>query len=713
MRHRSIFMNRLFVVFLGSVLALLSACGGGGGNVTEVNTPPAVVTPPPATLPGTLTLLAGVLGGGGNVDGVPGRLNRPLGIAADAAGTVYVADSQNHTIRKITGTGVATLAGTPGQRGSRDGTGTAASFAYPEALAVDIAGNVYVADTGNGTIRKITSSGQVTTLAGSPDEQQYVDGIGAAARFSRPKGIAVDVAGNLFVSDSNVIRKITATGAVTTIAGTPGGYDVGYGYVDGVGTYSKFFNPVGIAVDAAGNVFVADSANRVIRKISPGGNVTTHAGTGGAFGNVDGYPGAARFEEPIALTIDSQGNLLVRDMNSVRKVSADGFVTTLDTRNGEGANLFQYTCCGSGESSGIASDAAGNVYLSKPSENVIYKRAPDGVASVVAGTLPLSAGFADGLGSAAKFSKPNSLGTDAAGNIYVADLGNNAIRRITPSGAVTTVATNVGATKAQGYTFAANFNLSIDKAGNTVLADAISHLVRRLMPDGSIVTVTGSLWPEGRVVFGGGDRFSSVAIRVEGSIPTSLTDDGLGTLYIVDVTRIRKITADGGDSIIMCGTSENCLTGASYLCSVFGFCGTQSTSYPAPGLARDTAGNLYTSQGSSIVKITPAGAVTVLAGASQQSGFADDTGTSAKFAYPTALAIDAAGNIFVADTGNHTVRKVTPAGVVTTIAGRPGILGVTVGTLPASLTSPNGIVVSPDGKTIYVTSENAVLKIQP
>lgn len=673
MQDRTSFVTRWLRVLACGGSILLSGCGGGsGGGAAEVNPPPAAVPPL-----GTLSLLAGALGGPGSLDGVPGRFNLPSGLAVDAAGSVYVADRYNHTIRKITVAGVTTLAGISGQAGFRDGVGTFALFAEPSALAVDTAGNVYVADSLNAVIRKISPTGVVSGLAGSPGNRGYADGIGAAARFNYFTAMTHDGAGNLYVSEqqSDVIRKITAAGVVTTIAG---------------GT--KFSYPTGIAVDSTNNVYVAEAGTRLIRKISSAGTVTTLAGIatiGASGGFADGPPGVAKFDYPNALAIDSQGVLFVLDSGRVRRITSDGVVTSRAARTADdSAKLFGTP------STGLALDIFGNVYVADL--NAIHRLNPEGVVTTIAGTQS-SDGRRDGLGSAARFFSPGSLGLDNIGNVYVADIGNNAIRRITPAGATTTVATNVGASQmqAQGVVSGALpfFNISGDKAGNIIVTDENSHLVRRLMPDGTLAIVAGGLWPDGTPVYLP-RGFVAFADR---SRPQAVAGDGLGNIYIVDGTRIRKITLAGGDSFVTCGSDNYCLP--------------PNDAFPT-GIAADTVGNLYVANRYTIVKITPAGTSMILAGNSASGGYTDGSGANAKFDSPTALAADAFGNVFVADTRNHVVRKVTPAGLVTTIAGRPGASGVQTGTLPASLASPTGIVVAADG-TLYVSSENAVLKIQP
>ena len=320
--------------------------------------------------------LAGLAGSSGSTDatGSAARFNSPAGVAADTAGNVYVADTINYTIRKITSAGVVTtLAGTAGSSGSTDGTGSAARFNAPYGVAADTAGNVYVADTFNHTIRKITSAGVVTTLAGSAGNIGSADGTGSSARFSYPEGIVVDASGNIFVTDTfnNTIRKITSAGVVTTLAGLAGQP----GSTDGTGSAARFSAPRGVAVDTAGNIFVADSSNDTIRKVTSAGVVTTLAGLAGSSGSTDGTGSAARFNRPAFASLDTAGNIFVADRlnNTIRKVTSGGVVTTL---------------------AGLAG----------------------------------SSGSTDGNGSAARFNGPYGIAVNTSGNIFVADRVNSTIR---------------------------------------------------------------------------------------------------------------------------------------------------------------------------------------------------------------------------------------------------------------------------------------------
>ena len=323
-----------------------------------------------------------------------------------------------------------TLAGKAGVAGKADGTGGAALFTNPSGVAVDPSGNLYVTDSSNNTIRKVTSSGIVTTLAGTALTAGAADGQGGAALFYGPRGIAIDAAGNLYVADSqnNTIRKITPAGAVSTLAGTAGTF----GSTDGTGPDASFYEPSGVAVDAAGNVYVSEFMNGTIRKITPAGVVTTLAGSAivqGAYS--DGTGARAFFNGPQGISLDTAGNLYVADTRNqcIRKVTPAGVVTTL----GGFSPALSYSGPWEYEAelffpSAVAVDAAGNLYVTDSGNCEIRKLTPEGALSTVAG-IPGLAGGTDGVGPSAEFSDPWGIIVDPAGTLYVADWGNDTIRR--------------------------------------------------------------------------------------------------------------------------------------------------------------------------------------------------------------------------------------------------------------------------------------------
>jgi len=346
------------------------------------------------------------------------------------------------------------LAGLPGVSGSADGTGSAARFNWPDSVAVDGAGNVYVADENNSTVRKVTPGGMVTTLAGLAGGPGSADGTESAARFNRPLGVAVDSAGNVYVADcaNDTIRKVTPAGGVTTLAGLAGAQ----GSADGTGSAARFYSPGGVAVDSTGNVYVADSYNHAIRKITPAGGVTTLAGLAGIAGFADGLGSAARFYVPASVAVDPAGNVYVADQfnQSIRKISPAGLVATLagqvenaGSADGVGrAAQFYYP-------RGVAVDSAGNVYVGDEYNHTIRQITPTGLVTTLAG-LAGNPGTADGLGSAARFNNPGGVAVDGAGYLYVADIWNHRITKGTPPACIPHAATAT-ATVVNGFVVAA------------------------------------------------------------------------------------------------------------------------------------------------------------------------------------------------------------------------------------------------------------------
>ena len=315
------------------------------------------------------------------------RFNNPYHLELDSADNLFIVDGVNQTIRKITPANVVTtVAGLPGATGSADGTGAAARFNNPFGIAIGATDELYIGDVSNNTIRKVTTAALVSTLAGLAPNSGAVDDTGAAARFYNPGGLAVDGAGNVYVADkaNHTIRKVTPAGVVTTVAGLAGTP----GSADGTGSAARFYYPEDIAIDGAGILYVADSYNNAIRKIESG-VVTTLAGTAGApAAYTDGTGSAARFSNPRSLALDSAGNLYVADTSAhtIRKVTPAGVVTTF----AGGAGIFGYSdSTGTGARfalpSGVATDSLDNVYVADTYYCVIRKITPGAVVTTVAG----------------------------------------------------------------------------------------------------------------------------------------------------------------------------------------------------------------------------------------------------------------------------------------------------------------------------------------
>jgi len=629
------------------------------------------------TQEGEVTMIAGG-GEKGFADGEgnAARFNHPSGIAIDAAGNLYVADKENNRIRKIVirrfalsektldeKIEVSTLAG-DGKEGFADGQGSAARFYHPEGIAIDRAGNLYVADTHNHRIRKITPKGEVSTLAGA--ERGFADGRGSAARFYYPSDIVIDRAGNLYVTDThnNRIRKITPEGDVSTLAGGKGGFS------DGAGSAARFYWPSGITIDTADNLYVADKNNDRIRKVTPEGEVSTLAGHEAGF--TDGEGSAAQFDMIRAIAIDAAGNLYVTgSRHGIRKITFVSGKIETESRSvaqDDVQTIIVSTLAGSepgfsdGKGSdarfngpfGITIDAAGNLYVTDVGGSHIRKVTPKGEVSTLAGSG--KSGFADGEGSTAQFDVPSDITIDAAGNLYVADSGNHRIRKVTLKGEVSTLAgsgatgTFSGGGFADGAGSVARFygpsGIAIDAAGNLYVADKNNHRIRKVTPNGDVSTFVG-----GKRGFADGE--GNIA---QFYFPSSIAIDAAGNLYVVDSGnhRIRKI--------VTLRSLTNEMTIVSTLAgSEAGFADGQGSAarFDSPsGIAIDTMGNLYVvdSHNHRIRRITPKGEVSTLAGSAP--GSADGEGRSARFSWPRGIVIDTAGNLYVADSVNNRIRKI-------------------------------------------------------
>lgn len=326
----------------------------------------------------------------------------------------------NEKVQFINQGRVSTLAGS--SQGYLDGTGTNALFNMPLKLVTDKSGNVYIGEYGSHHIRKITPLGVVTTIAGN-GTAGFVDGTGSAARFSSPNGIALDDAGNLYVADraNSCIRKVTSAGVVSTLAGNGSA-----GYLDGTGTAAMFKQPVGLTIDRNGILYVAEYNNR-IRKVTLAGVVSTLAGSGTA-GYLDGPGNVAQFNNPWGIAVDEAGYAYVveRSSNHVRKITPEGVVSTLAGSGAAGYLDGSGTAATFTSLGDVAVDISGNVYVSELIH--IRKITPEGVVSTFAGAG--SNGTADGTGTSAQFSNPEGMTIDSAGNIYVAETGNHRIRVI-------------------------------------------------------------------------------------------------------------------------------------------------------------------------------------------------------------------------------------------------------------------------------------------
>jgi sugar lactone lactonase YvrE len=608
--------------------------------------------------------------------GTNAGFKNPTGIVIDSIGNIYVADFNNQRIRKITTDGVVTsFAGGNATLSYADGTGTNVGFSSPLGVAIDSLGNIYVAEYGNHRIRKITSAGVVSTFAGS-GTTAFLDATGTNASFYRPYGIAVDSTGNVYVADSSNyrIRKITSAGVVTTLAGKSTAT-----FVDGVGTNAGFWVPQGVTVDSAGNVYVADTGNNRIRKITSAGVVTTLAGgltgTTGTF--ADGIGTNAGFSNPIGLTVDYIGNIYVADTNNnlIRKLTGPIIAPTvydanifLDTTNpykistiGEvstiaGSGTATYldgtgTNVGFNTPTGIFIDSLGNMYIAEFVNNRIRKITSAGVVTTIAGSG--ATGSIDATGTNATFNNPYGITIDYAGNIYVVDSANNRIRKITSDGVVTTFAGSGTGTWLDGIGINACFKnplgITIDPSGNVYVGDCYNHRIRKITSAGVVTTFAGS---------GTGTYLDATGTNAGFNMPVGVSIDFIGNLYVADYgnNRIRKITSAGVVTTIAGNGATGCIDAT----------GTNAVFYNPRGVAVDFVGNMYVSDTNNdrIRKITSTGVVTTLAGSGAQS-YGDGVGTNSGFNLANDIAVDLAGNVYLPDQGNHRIRRIETLGVGT------------------------------------------------
>jgi sugar lactone lactonase YvrE len=692
----------------GTTSFTLTVSNGAGVEATAVT----------RVLVGSLAVLAGAPSGEGSLDGpVAGaRYRGPAGMVLDGAGNLLVADTPGHTIRAISPEQeVSTLAGAEGLPGTADGVGSAARFDLPAALALDPAsGNVLVADAGNHAIRMLTPGGAVTTLAGSPGLSGSADGVGPAARFNGPAGIVagMDAAGPAaYVADTgnDTIRRLDlGTLMVTTLAGTagvPGNHDggPGVGLLDG---------PAALAWIGTGTgpLYLADAGNNAIRLVLLDGTVTTVAGNGAA-GSADGQGAAARFEGPRALALGSDGFLYVADTgnSTLRRMAlGDATVTTLAGTAGDpGAHdgvtaLFNLP-------QGLALDAAGLLSVADTGNTTLRRLDPTATAPAAAtwsGT-PGNPGHADGPAAEATLRKPRGAVRGASGNLYLADSGNHSIRAIAPDGTVTTLA---GAAGIPGFSDgtgpAARFRqptalaAGVDALGQDylIVADTGNHSVRMVLADGTVTTLAGTGTAGSRDSAAGPAQFNG---------PAGVALDAGGNVLVADTGNqtLRRIAASGYTVTTLAGTAgtAGALDGAEG----------PGVSFRAPaGLAVAANGTVYVADsGNHTIRMLAGGQVSTLAGAAGQPGSTDGTGTAARLNGPSAITLDASGDLLVTNTGSSTVCVITPAGLVSTIIGSAAASGTVPGPLPARISPPYGITLDPDTGDIFITIDDALMKV--
>lgn len=687
--------------------------------------------------PGGLVItLAGTAGNSGNTNaiGAFAEFDDPQGIAVDGNTNIYIADTANSTIREITPAGnnwvVTTLAGLPGNLGSSNGIGSSALFNLPGAIAAYGETNLFVADTGNSTIRMLVPSGTnwiVTTLAGSAGTNGFLNGTNSHALFNQPAGIAVDANRNLYVADTGnaAIRKMTLAGTnwvTTTIAG-------------------NLNSPDSITLDAASHVYVTLGDN-TIRRLTPSGTnwvLSTVAGISGVGGSADGTS-QALFSYPHGITVASNDTLYVTDSldNTVRKITANGVVTTwAGLAGGAGASDGSADQARFNAPLGLAVDAGTNIYVADSQNNLIRQITAAGIVTTLAGAAATLRGSTDGTGTSASFNLPVAVAMDSHSNLYVADYENNEIRKLTPSGgqwAVTTLAghananyagmiTNVvGGTSYQAMVFYYESNYVNYSGLITNIVNHATSVTVVAFTNNSVVIVTnvinGKTNAASIMLVSNLFELPAAPLLLNGTIPDVLFDhpsglalDGADNLYVADgsTNGVRLITPDGTVTTLAGSAGFYSVDPARF--------GTNQFFYHSSGVVVDGTGDVYVadSANNTIREINPNGSVTTIAGSPGLYGDEDGTNAAARFAGPATLAMDAQTNLYVADSFNQVIRRIAPSGtnwVVTTVGGEPGVAGSADGIANAArFNHPGGVAADALGNLYIADTGNDTIRL--
>ncbi|MGV3559149.1 NHL domain-containing protein [Larkinella arboricola] len=623
---------------------------------------------PNQTVAQIITTIAGLPNQGDGGPAVQANLGSPYGVAVDSQGNIFIADRYNHRIRKVTPNGIiSTVVGTGTQGfGGDGGPAVQANLSSPYGVAVDTQGNLFIADFGNNRIRKVTANGMINTVAGTGTQGFSGDGGPATtASLRHPRGVAVDTQGNLFIADldNQRIRKVSSGGIITTVAGN-GTY--GSGGDGGPATSAGIGSPYGVAVDKQGNLFIADGSNNRIRKVSPTGIITTVAGNGTYGFSGDGGPAtSAQLSSPSGVAVDAQGNLFIADASNyrIRKVATNGLIYTVagngpigDSGDGGPATSAQLNL-----PTGVAVDSQGNLFIADMGNRRIRKVSANGIINTVAGNGTENYGGDGGPATEARFHFPTDVAVDAQGNLFIVDQFNSRIRKVAPNGIITTVAGNGTsgfsgdggpATSAQlGYPT----GIAVDTHGNLFIAEQGNRRIRKVAPNGIITTVAGNgaQCDDSHLCFSGD---GGPAIHASLSSPYDVAVDAQGNLFIADHHngRIRKVTANGMISTVA-GNGETGYSGDG------GPATNAQIGFPV-SITVDGQGNLFFTNPTSqrIRKVTPSGIITTVAGNGVYD-FSGDGGpaTSASFRSPHDVKVDAQGNLFIVDYSNNRIRKVT------------------------------------------------------
>lgn len=653
-------------------------------------------------LDGSISTIAGTGAGGFSGDGGPAllaQISTPLGVAVDGLGHVFIADGDNNRIRRIDIDGtIATIAG----NGIADYTGdgaqaTSAALNGPFGVAVDGQGRIVVADTGNSVVRRIDTTGVISTIAGTGTSGYSGDGGPAAsADLQFPVAVAVDTSGAVLILDTlnQRVRRVGTTGTITTVAGTGG---TGYSGDGGTATAAAVRNPQGLAVDAQGGFAIADTTNERVRRVDTAGMISTIAGNGTfGVGGDGGEATAATLANPFDVALDAQGRIYIADTfnHRIRRVELDGTITTvagtgLSGFSGDGgpataAELF--------EPDGVALDPQGRVYIADTVNNRIRMVDATGVITTVAGT-----------GAASVLDHPHGVAIDPQGRIVIADTYNHRIRRVDGQGAISTIA-GTGSFGFSGdggpatsATMSTPYYAAVDPQGRVVIADLSNNRIRRIELDNTIDTIAGTGTP-------GFSGDGGAATAAELNQPYGVAVDGQGNTYFADETnqRIRRISAAGtmstvaGNGVGGASGDAAAATSAQLLFSL----GVAVTPTGGTIVIADTNNNR-------VRRIDPAtGIITTAAGQVDPDGVG--AAASARLADPQAIVVGTSLTLIAG--GTTGTLETLSAGHVTAVAGRyPQTIatGVLARYRTESFGSVGGVAIDEAAHVIYITETSA------
>jgi sugar lactone lactonase YvrE len=684
---------------------------------------------------GQLSVFAGIAGQTGSAaqgTATSVYLSAPSGVAVDSSGNVYIADTGHARVDKVTSSGTLSyLAGTGTAGQPTAGTATSSELNNPSGVAVDSSGNVYIADRGNSRVEKVTSSGTLSIIAGTGTAGAPTAGVATNSKLNGPFGIAVDSSGNVYIGDlgNDEVEKVTSSGTLSIFAGT----GTAGSATAGPATSSELNQPYGLAVDSSGDVYIADYAAHEVDRVTPSGTLAIFAGTGTAgtqTASTTGVATSTNLGGPNGVALDSSGDVYISDYDDrvIDEVGAwtaptfaaespgaatyDSSYSYTFTASGYPAPTFSVTSgalpyglslnattgvvsgtpLGSGTFSVTATNAEGSATAGPFSLSV---SASPGDVQVVAGT-GIQGEPTAGVATSSELEDPQLMTMDSSGDLYVADPPADVIEKITPSGTLSIFAGIVGSAGAPTAGPATSSKLSqptgvaVDSSGDVYINDPGNRVVEKVTPSGTLSVFAG-------IVGSSAAPTAGPATSSGLGVPAGIALDSSGNLYITDISHgdVEKVTPGGTLSIIAGTGSTGTPTAGPATSSHLG----------GPfGIATDSSGDVYIADanGNRVEKVTPGGTLSIIAGTGTAGAPTAGVAANSKLNSPYAVAVDAAGNLYIGDYNNHEVEKVTPGGTLSIFAGTGTSGTPTAGpATSANMGAPDGLTFDSSGD-LYV-----------